>query len=174
MSEVDSINEQKTQIKLNEIQKEAEIFEFSFLSDGATNLRNLFLNILVNEIYTRCCSITSGPTRQFIRWWENMEHLYVIYFWSIWKYWSCWENHRYCHVWWSFKCSTWRLILKTNNSKLTIKRRVKQNVSLFFNYVSKITTANQIITAHKAIYNIFGFGIYHKPIPVSNKTSWII
>ena len=33
----------------------------------------------------------------------------------------------------------------------------------FFNDVSKIPVVNHIITAHMAKYNLFGFGIYHKP-----------
>ena len=39
----------------------------------------------------------------------------------------------------------------------------EHTVSLFFNDVSKIPIVNQMITAHKAIYNLFGSGIYHKP-----------
>ena len=33
----------------------------------------------------------------------------------------------------------------------------------FFNDFSKNPVVNQIITAHKEIYNLFGSGIYHKP-----------
>ena len=40
---------------------------------------------------------------------------------------------------------------------------IYHNVSLCFNDVSKIPVVNQIITAHTAIYNLFGSGIYHKP-----------
>ena len=42
-------------------------------------------------------------------------------------------------------------------------RGVEHTVSLFFNDVSKIPVFNQMITAHKAIYKLFGSGIYHKP-----------
>ena len=42
-------------------------------------------------------------------------------------------------------------------------RGVEHTVSLFYNDVSKIPVVNQMITAHKAIYNFFGSGIYHKP-----------
>ena len=42
-------------------------------------------------------------------------------------------------------------------------RGVEHTVSFFFNDVSKIPVVNQMITAHKAIYNLFGSGIYHKP-----------
>ena len=40
---------------------------------------------------------------------------------------------------------------------------VEHTVSLFFKNVSKIPVLNQIITAHKEIYNLFGSSIYHKP-----------
>ena len=40
---------------------------------------------------------------------------------------------------------------------------VEHTVSLFFNDVSKIPIVNQIIYAHKIIYNVFGSGIYLKP-----------
>ena len=42
-------------------------------------------------------------------------------------------------------------------------RGVEHTVYLFFNDVSKIPFVNQTITDHKAIYNLFGSGIYHKP-----------
>ena len=42
-------------------------------------------------------------------------------------------------------------------------REVEHIVSLFFNDVSKIPVVNQMITSHKAVYNLFGSGIYHKP-----------
>ena len=38
----------------------------------------------------------------------------------------------------------------------------EHTTSLFFNNVSKIPVVNQMIAAHKAIYNLFGFDIYHK------------
>ena len=45
--------------------------------------------------------------------------------------------------------------------KLTVMRGVEHTVSLFFHYVSKKTIVNQMIQYHKAIYNIFGSGIFH-------------
>ena len=54
-------------------------------------------------------------------------------------------------------------LLKVNYPKLTVMRGVEHTVSLFFNDVSKIPIVNQMISAHKMIYNIFGSGIYHKP-----------
>ena len=47
--------------------------------------------------------------------------------------------------------------------KITVMRGVEDTVSLFFNYVYKIPVVNQMVTDHKAIYNLFGSGIYHKP-----------
>ena len=54
-------------------------------------------------------------------------------------------------------------LLKVHYPKLTVMRGVEHTVSLFFNGVSKIPILNQMISAHKMIYNIFGSGIYHKP-----------
>ena len=51
-------------------------------------------------------------------------------------------------------------------------RGVEQTVSLFFNDVSKIPVANQMIKAHKAIYNLFGSGIYHKPHSILKSKSY--
>ena len=42
-------------------------------------------------------------------------------------------------------------------------RGVEHRVSLIFNYVSKLPIVNQMISAQKMKYNIFGSGIYHKP-----------
>ena len=42
-------------------------------------------------------------------------------------------------------------------------RGIEQTIFLFFNDVSKIPVVKQMITAHKAIYNLFGSGMYHKP-----------
>ena len=54
-------------------------------------------------------------------------------------------------------------VLKLHQPKLTVMRGVEHTVSLFFNDVSKIPIVNQMIYAHKIIYNISGSGIYHKP-----------
>ena len=54
-------------------------------------------------------------------------------------------------------------VLKIHYSKVSVMRGVEHTVSLFFYDVSKILVVNQMITAHKAIYNLFGSGIYHKP-----------
>ena len=49
---------------------------------------------------------------------------------------------------------------------------VEHTVSLFFNDVSKIPVVNEMITAHKAIYNLFGSGIYHKPHSIFKSKSY--
>ena len=54
-------------------------------------------------------------------------------------------------------------LLKIHYPKITVMRGVEHTVSLFFNDVSKISVLNQTSTAHKEIYNLFGYGIYHKP-----------
>ena len=54
-------------------------------------------------------------------------------------------------------------LLKVHYPKLSVMRGVEHTVSLFFNDVSNIPILNQMISAHKMIYNIFGSGIYHKP-----------
>ena len=54
-------------------------------------------------------------------------------------------------------------LLKIHYPNVVVMRWVEHTVSLFFNDVSKIPVVNHMITAHKAIYNLFGYGIYHKP-----------
>ena len=51
-------------------------------------------------------------------------------------------------------------------------RGVEHTVSLFFNVVSKIPVVNQMITYHKAIYNLFGSGMYHKPNSIFESKSY--
>ena len=53
--------------------------------------------------------------------------------------------------------------LRVHYPKLTVMHGVEHTALLFFNDVSKIPIFNQMISAHKMIYNIFGSGIYHKP-----------
>ena len=54
-------------------------------------------------------------------------------------------------------------LLKLHYPKLTVMRGVERTVLLLFNDVSKIPIVNQMIYAHKIIYNIFGSGIYNNP-----------
>ena len=51
-------------------------------------------------------------------------------------------------------------------------RGVERTVYLLFNDVSKITIATQKIQAHKAIYNCFGSGIFHKPHSILKPKSY--
>ena len=53
-------------------------------------------------------------------------------------------------------------LLKIHYPNITVMRGVEQTVSLFFNCASKISVVNQMVTDHKAIYNLFGSGVYHK------------
>ena len=54
-------------------------------------------------------------------------------------------------------------LLKINCPKISVMHGVEHTVSLFFNNFSKTPGVNQMITAHKTIYNLFGSGIYQKP-----------
>ena len=54
-------------------------------------------------------------------------------------------------------------VLKVHYPNLTVMHGVEYTVLLFFNDVSKTPIVNQMISAHKIIYTIFGSGIYHKP-----------
>ena len=56
--------------------------------------------------------------------------------------------------------------LKIHYSDIIVIRLVEHTVSLFFIHVSKTTVVNKMITAQKAIYNLFGSGIYYKPHPM--------
>ena len=46
--------------------------------------------------------------------------------------------------------------------KLKLMHGVELTVYLFFKNISKISIVNQMIVSHKAIYNLFGSGIYPK------------
>ena len=63
-------------------------------------------------------------------------------------------------------------LLKIHYPKITVMRGVEHTVSLFFNDFSKIPVFNQIISAHKAIYTLFGSGIYHKPHSIFKPKSY--
>ena len=63
-------------------------------------------------------------------------------------------------------------LMEIHYTKLTVINGVEHAVYLFFNYVSKIRILYHVITAHKAIYNLFGHGIYHKPCSVFKSKSY--
>ena len=63
-------------------------------------------------------------------------------------------------------------LLQIRYPKITVMRGVEHTVSLFFNDISKIPVVNQMIRDHKAIYNLFGSGIYHKPHSIFKSKSY--
>ena len=52
-------------------------------------------------------------------------------------------------------------LLKIHHPKGSVMHGVEHTVSLFLNDFSKTPVVNNMITANKAIYNLFGSGIYH-------------
>ena len=58
--------------------------------------------------------------------------------------------------------------MKTHYPNISVLRGVEHTVFLFFNDFSKVPVVNQIIKSHKAIYNLFGSGICHKPHYIFN------
>ena len=54
-------------------------------------------------------------------------------------------------------------LLKFYFLKLTVICGVEHTVLILFNDVSKVPIVHQMIAAHKKIYSIFGYSIYHKP-----------
>ena len=59
-------------------------------------------------------------------------------------------------------------LLKVHYPKLTVMRGVEHTVLLFFNDVSKIPIVNQMISAHKMIYNILVLVYITSLIPYLN------
>ena len=63
-------------------------------------------------------------------------------------------------------------LLQIRYPKITVMREVAHTVFLFFNDISKFPFFNQMVTAHKEIYNLFGSGIYHKPHSIFKSKSY--
>ena len=63
-------------------------------------------------------------------------------------------------------------LLKIYYPKISVMHGVEHTESLFLNHVSKSTVVNQMVTAHKAIYNLFGSVIYHKPYSIFKSKSY--
>ena len=63
-------------------------------------------------------------------------------------------------------------LLKFHYPKFSVMRGVEHTVSLFFKDFSKTPVVNHMITAHKAIYNLFGSGIYQKPNSIFKSKSY--
>ena len=62
--------------------------------------------------------------------------------------------------------------MKIHHPKISVICGVEHTVSLFSNDVSKVPVVNQMITAHKAIYKLFGSGIYQKPHSIFKSKSY--
>ena len=62
--------------------------------------------------------------------------------------------------------------MKIHYPNITVMHEVEHTVSLSFNDVSNIPVVNQMISAHKAIYNLFGSGMYHKPHSIFKSESY--
>ena len=150
---------------LSLIEKESDIFGLLFIGDGATISRVPLLNILVSggnlpvavlELVDFQGHLSDGGIKNgtFI---GNifLDHFKII------------DPHKSIKDVIMFDgASNVQLageLLKIHYPKITVMRGVQHTVSLFFNDVSKTPVINQMITAHKAIYNLFGSGIYHKP-----------
>ena len=58
---------------------------------------------------------------------------------------------------------------KIHYPNISVMRGVKNDVSLFFNNVSKIPVFKQMIVYNKSIYNLFGSSIHHKPYSIFNQ-----
>ena len=48
----------------------------------------------------------------------------------------------------------------------------EHTVSSVFNDVNRIPVVNKMITAHKATFNLFGYGIYQKPHSIFKSKSY--
>ena len=162
---LDVIHDQNMERNLSLIKKESEIFGLLFLGDGATISRVPLLNILVSgknlpvavlelvdcQGHLADGGITNGTfiCDRFIY------HFKII------------DPHKSITDVIMFDgASNVQLageLLKIHYPKITVIRGVEHTVSLFFINFSKIPAVNQMITDHKAIYNFFGSGIYHKP-----------
>ena len=150
---------------LSPIEKDSEIFGLFFLGDGATISRVPLLNILVSgknlpvavlELVDCQVHLSDGGIKNgtFIC------NIFLNHFKII-------DPHKSITDVIMFDgASNVQLageLLKIRYPKITVMCGVEHTVSLFFNDVSKIPVVNQMISAHKAIYNLFGSGIYHKP-----------
>ena len=65
---------------------------------------------------------------------------------------------------------TYSLLIQYPN--ISFMPGVEHTVYLFFNDVSGLPVVNQMITAHKAIFNLFGYGIYQKPHSIFKSKSY--
>ena len=63
-------------------------------------------------------------------------------------------------------------LLKIHYPKVSVMSWVEHTASLLFNDVYKIPSVNQMITSHKAMYNLFVSGTYHKPHSIFKSKSY--
>ena len=147
------------------IKKESEIFGLLFLGDGATISRCTLLNILafmknipvdVLEIIDCQCHLADGNKNNgtficnlFLNHMKEIDPSKTLS--DI----AMFDG--------ALNAQLSGRPLKVHYQKLTVMCGVEHTVSLFFNDFSKIPIVNQMIYAHKMIYNIFGSGIYHEP-----------
>ena len=162
---LDGIHDQNMESNLSLIEKESDVFVLLFLGDGAATSRIALLNILVSgknilvavlELVDCQDHLAHGGVNDgtfvFNRF---LKHIINI------------DPHKSITDVVMFDgASNIQLageVLKIHYQNISVIRGVEHTVSLFFNDVFKILVVNQMITAHKAIYNLFSSGIYHKP-----------
>ena len=162
---LDVIHDQKMESNLSLIKKYSDIFLLLFLGDGATISRIPLMDILVSgnnlpvavlELFDFQGHLSDGGEKDgtFIC---NifLEHMRKIG-----------PHKSITDVAMFDGDSNVQLageLLKIHYPNISVMCGVEHTVALFFNDFSKIPVTNQMITAHKAISNLFGSGIYQKP-----------
>ena len=162
---LDVIHDHNMERNLSLIKNESQNFEYLFLGDGATISRIPLLNILIsgNTLPVAVLELVGcqghledggGKYGTFICN-RFIEHIIKI------------DPHKSITDVFMFDgASNVQLddeLLKIYYPKFSVVRGVEHTVPSFLNDFSKIPVVNQMITYHKAIYNLFGSGIYHKP-----------
>ena len=171
---LDVIHDQNMERNFIFIKKESGIFGLSFLGDGATISRIPLLNILVSRkqlpvavlelVYCQGHLADGGGKDGSFICTIFIKHIKTI------------DPHKSSTDVVMFDGSSnvqlYGELLKINDPKLSVMCGVEHTVSLFFNDISKIPVVNQMITAHKEIYNLFGSGIYHRPHSIFKSKSY--
>ena len=147
------------------IKKEAEIFWFLSLGDGATIPRYQLLNILVFATNIPVAVLDIADCQGHL---DDGNKKYGTFICNLFL------NHilkidasknltdivmfdGYLNVQLEGR------LFKVQHPKFKVMHCVEHTALLFFNYVSKIPIVNLMISSHKIIYNIFGSGKYYKP-----------
>ena len=147
------------------LKKEADIFELLFLGDGATISRFPLLNILASEKNIPVAVLEIVDCQGHLSCGNKKDATFICNL-FLYHMREIDPGKKLTDIVMFDGASNVQLggkLLKMHYPKLTVMRGVEHTVLLFFNDVSKIPIVNQIISAHKMIYNIFGYGIYHKP-----------